>query len=74
MRNRFQQFMYGRYGMDQLNRFLSTVALIVSGGVYVYPQTDRRDCGAGIAFLVLLSHVLQKHIKACSRESEVSEF
>lgn len=29
MRNRFQQFMYGRYGMDQLNRFLSTVALIV---------------------------------------------
>ena len=29
MRNRFQQFMYGRYGMDQLNRFLSTVALII---------------------------------------------
>ena len=29
MRNRFPQFMYGRYGMDQLNRFLSTVALIV---------------------------------------------
>lgn len=29
VRNRFQQFMYGRYGMDQLNRFLSTVALIV---------------------------------------------
>lgn len=29
MRNRFQQFMYGRYGMDQLNRFMSTVALII---------------------------------------------
>ena len=29
MRNRFQQFMYGRYGMDQLNRFLSTIALII---------------------------------------------
>ena len=29
VRNRFQQFMYGRYGMDQLNRFLSTVALII---------------------------------------------
>ncbi len=29
MRNRFQQFMYGRYGMDQLNRFLSTMALII---------------------------------------------
>ncbi len=29
MRNRFQQFMYGRYGMDQLNRFLSTAALII---------------------------------------------
>lgn len=29
MRNRFQQFMYGRYGADQLNRFLTTVALIL---------------------------------------------
>ena len=29
VRNRFQQFMYGRYGMDQLNRFLSTIALII---------------------------------------------
>lgn len=29
MRDRFQQFMYGRYGMDQLNRFLSTAALVI---------------------------------------------
>ena len=29
MRNRFQEFMYGRYGTDQLSRFLSIVALIL---------------------------------------------
>ena len=29
LRERFQQFMYGRYGMDQLNRFLSTAALVL---------------------------------------------
>ena len=27
MRERFQNFMYGRYGMDQLSRFLTFVAL-----------------------------------------------
>lgn len=29
MRNRFQDFMYGRYGNDQLNQFLSLVSLIL---------------------------------------------
>ncbi|MCD7981014.1 MAG: zinc-ribbon domain-containing protein [Clostridiales bacterium] len=29
MRDRFQNFMYGRYGSDQLNRFLSLLALIL---------------------------------------------
>lgn len=29
MRDRFRDFMYGRYGMDQLSRFLSFVALIL---------------------------------------------
>ncbi len=29
MRDRFQNFMYGRYGTDQLNRFLSLLALIL---------------------------------------------
>ena len=29
MRNRFQDFMYGRYGNDQLNQFLSVAALVV---------------------------------------------
>lgn len=29
MRNRFQDFMYGRYGNDQLNQFLSIIALVV---------------------------------------------
>ena len=29
MRDRFRQFMYGRYGMDQLNRFLSMLSLVV---------------------------------------------
>ena len=29
MRNRLQEFMYGRYGNDQLNQFLSIVALIL---------------------------------------------
>ena len=29
VRDRFQQFMYGRYGMDQFNRFLSMAALIL---------------------------------------------
>ena len=29
MRNRFQDFMFGRYGNDQLNRFLSLVALVL---------------------------------------------
>lgn len=29
MRNRFQDFMYGRYGNDQLNQFLSIIALIL---------------------------------------------
>ena len=67
MRNRFQQFMYGRYGMDQLNRFVSTVALIVLVVSMFIRRPIVRDCGAGIAFLVLLSHVLQKHIKACGR-------
>ena len=28
LRDRFQNFMYGRYGADQLSRFLSVVALI----------------------------------------------
>lgn len=29
MKNRFQQFMYGRYGMDQFNRVISFAALIL---------------------------------------------
>lgn len=29
MRNRFQEFMYGRYGTDQLSRFLSMAALVL---------------------------------------------
>lgn len=29
MQNRFNQFMYGRYGNDQLNRFVSVAALVV---------------------------------------------
>ncbi|MCD8046277.1 MAG: zinc-ribbon domain-containing protein [Clostridiales bacterium] len=29
MRNRLQDFMYGRYGNDQLNQFLSLVALVL---------------------------------------------
>ena len=29
MRNRFEDFMYGRYGNDQFNQFLSVIALAV---------------------------------------------
>ena len=45
-----------------------------SGSFYLCPQTDRRDCGAGITFLVLFPYVFQKYGKTCSRKSEIPEF
>ena len=74
MRNRFQQFMYGRYGMDQLNRFLSTVALIVLVVSIFVRRPIVEIVALALLFWCYYRMFSRKRIKACRENQKIPEF
>lgn len=69
MRERFQLFMYGRYGMDELGRFINILTLIILVlGVFLSPQITI----LAVALLVYeYFRVLSRNAYKRSRENAV---
>lgn len=66
--NRFQRFMYGRYGVDQLTRFLVILAFLVS----LISSFSRLGIMLILSYLFLivaLFRVFSKNISARAREN-----
>ncbi len=66
--NRFQRFMYGRYGFDQLTRFLVVIAFIIS----LLSSFTRVSVLLIFSYLILfyaLFRVFSKNISARTREN-----
>ena len=67
MKERFQQFMIGRYGLDELGRYLNIVACIVFLlGVIITPQAS----SLGIVLIIYnYFRIFSRNIRARSNEN-----
>lgn len=65
MKNKFAQFMYGRYGMDELSKFLSTVSLLVMLVSMFLPGMARL-----IVFLAAIALLIVTYVRIFSKKYE----
>ena len=70
MRNRFQDFMYGRYGSDQLSRFTCIVALIVLVVGWFVPFSGIMTIIALVLLVISYFRMFSRDISKRSLENE----
>ena len=71
IRNALQRFMYGRYGSDQLNRFL-TIAYLVLFGLYFVTGFDLFYLLCSVLIFVVLFRMLSRNL--AKRRAENQKF
>ena len=65
MRRRLEQFMQGRYGTDELTKFLMAICLANSvAGEYIYKAAAAVLAGAGADRVLLFPHVFAEYFRA----------
>ena len=69
MREKFQHFMQGRYGADQLSRFLTTIGLVL----IILNLFVRSNIIVYLVMAILLPHVLPRLQPPLRRESEIPD-
>lgn len=63
MRRRFQRFMYGRYGGDELSRFLSVISL-----VFLIASLFFKGIGQSLTFLLAIATIIFSYYRIFSRK------
>ena len=69
IRNALQRFMYGRYGSDQLNRFL-TIAYLVLFGLYFVTGFDLFYLLCSVLIFVVLFRMLSRNLTKRRAENQ----
>jgi hypothetical protein len=65
MKQKFAKFMYGRYGLDELSKFLSTVSLVVLVVSILMTQTTKT-----IVFLIAIALLIYSYFRIFSKNYE----
>ncbi|PKM72447.1 MAG: hypothetical protein CVU91_08615 [Firmicutes bacterium HGW-Firmicutes-16] len=65
MRNKFAKFMYGRYGLDELSKFLSTASLVVIIVSMFLAQTSKT-----VVFLIAIALLVYSYFRIFSKNYE----